>query len=98
LGAHLLGSDEVAFPVGPASLEALRIGVNRDYLEELAAKSGGELVEGDPSALFALLKGRGEAQLEVVGRAVSEPWANPWILLLALALFGLDWLLRRLFE
>ncbi len=98
LGAHLLGSDEVAFPVGPASLEALRIGVDRDYLEELAAKSGGELVEGDPSALFALLKGRGEAQLEVVGRAVSEPWANPWILLLALALFGLDWLLRRLFE
>jgi uncharacterized membrane protein len=97
-GAQFLGSDEVGFPVGPASPESQRMGVDREYLSELAEKSGGQVVEDDSAPLFKLLSQRGEAEVEVVGRTVSEPWANIWYLALAILLFGVDWLLRRVLE
>jgi hypothetical protein len=34
----------------------------------------------------------------VVGRTVDEPWASAAFLIVALALLGLDWGLRRLYE
>jgi uncharacterized membrane protein len=97
-GAMVLGRDELAFPVGPASPEPQRIGLDREYLEKLAKKSGGRVLRGDEEGLYKVLREAGEKRLEVVGKKVEEPWANWMVMLLALSLFALDWTLRRLYE
>ncbi len=90
-----LGRDSLGVPVEPASPEGLRVGVDREYLERLAEVSGGRVFRPADRGLLRLLRERGEARVEVVGRRVDEVWPRPWLLAVTVALFGLDWTLRR---
>ena len=94
----LLGRDQLSFPVGRAGREGLRLGLNADYLGELALRSGGRVYEANDETIFDMLAARGEGEVEVVGRKVDEPWASPLFLILALLLIAADWALRRFFE
>jgi hypothetical protein len=98
LGQVFLGRDRAEFAVEPQSPEGLRLGVDRAYLEALARGSGGRTVPLEGGALFELLAEKGRGQVEVVGRKVEEVWTSGAALLTALALFGLDWALRRFWE
>ncbi len=95
LDGRTLGRDAAEFPVEPASLEGLRVGVDRDYLDRLARESGGAVYDADDPALLDRLERAGEARVEVVGRRLDEVWPRGWLLLATVGLFGLDWLLRR---
>ncbi len=98
LGGAFLGRDALELPVEAESPEALRIGVDRDYLRLLAEDSGGGVYRlGDPDLFQALLE-RGREQVEVIGRRVEEVWATAPMLALSVLLFGLDWWLRRIWE
>ncbi len=94
-GGAFLGRDRLGVPVEPASPEDLRVGVDLEYLERLAQASGGRIFRPADRGLMRILRERGEARVEVVGRRVEEVWPRPGLLLLTVALFGMDWTLRR---
>jgi uncharacterized membrane protein len=93
-----LGRDSAELPVEPESPERLRVGVDHAYLEALARASGGRTFPLEGKELQEFLSAKGRRAVEVVGRRVEEKWASPWLLLLAVGLFGLDWSLRRFWE
>lgn len=98
LDGAFLGRDAVEFPVAGESPEALRVGVDREYLRALTEDSGGQIYRlGDPT-LYRSLVERGEEQVEVIGRRVEEIWATGPVLAVSILLFGLDWWLRRIWE
>lgn len=98
LGGSPLGRDEAGFAVEPPSPEPLRIGVDSEYLEKTAAKSGGKVYSGEDSSLFDMLMERGGKKTEVVGREIEQPWLSWWALAALAALMALDWTLRRILE
>lgn len=98
LGGVFLGRDAAELPVEPESPEALRLGVDRKYLEALAQDTGGGVFPLGDRELLDALRERARAQVEVVGRRVEEVWATSWLLAASILLFGLDWALRRFWE
>ena len=84
---------EAGWAAQPAADEFARLEPDRDFLEKLAKKTGGEVVDGENLDSFA----RG---LPTRGAPVSEPWTSPlWheplYFLAALALLAGEWGLRR---
>jgi hypothetical protein len=98
LRGAFLGRDAAGIAVEPRSPEPLRLGVDRVYLEALAASSKGKTFGAGDRKFFDFLADKGRAQVEVVGRRIEESWASAPVLLLAVLLFGVDWGLRRFWE
>jgi len=89
-----LGGREAGWAAQPSADEFARLTPDRAYLEDLAAKTGGEVVEADRLNAFA-------ATLAARAAPVAEPWTSPlWhhplYFLFALACLTAEWGLRRL--
>ncbi|MDG3004347.1 glutamine amidotransferase [Paludisphaera mucosa] len=89
-----VGEAEAGWAAQPAADEFARLAPDRAFLAELAAKTGGEVIDG--SRLDAFVAG-----LPARGAPISEPWTaplwdHPLAFLIAIACLTAEWGLRRL--
>ncbi len=88
-----VGEREAGWAAQPVAEEFARLRPNREFLESIAAKTGGELVDGNRLPAFvASLSGR--------GAPVTEPWSvplwhQPLYFLVAIGCLLGEWGLRR---
>ncbi len=88
-----VGSREAGWAAQPAADEFARLAPDRDYLKMIAAKTGGELVDGDRLESFV-------AGLAARDAPITEPWTSPlWhhplYFLIAIACLAAEWGVRR---
>jgi hypothetical protein len=88
-----IGDREAGWAAQPAADEFARLEPDREYLKSIAAKTGGELVDGARLDSFV-------ASLSSRHAPITEPWTSPlWhqplYLLIAIACLTAEWGLRR---
>ncbi|MGE3820386.1 MAG: glutamine amidotransferase [Isosphaeraceae bacterium] len=88
-----VGDRESGWAAQPAADEFARLTPDREFLESLAAKTGGEVVDGDRLDSFV-------ASLASRAAPITEPWTSPlWhqplYFLIALGCLTAEWGLRR---
>ena len=88
-----VGDREAGWAAQPAADEFARLEPDREYLNSIAAKTGGELVDGARLDSFV-------ASLSSRHAPITEPWTSPlWhqplYLLIAIACLTAEWGLRR---
>ena len=88
-----VGDREAGWAAQPAADEFARLEPDREYLKSIAAKTGGELVDGARLDSFV-------ASLSSRHAPITEPWTSPlWhqplYLLIAIACLTAEWGLRR---
>lgn len=66
---------------------------NRELMEKLARQTGGEVIEEDKLAAFA--KSLPNRRAPVMETTAQPIWHTPWVFLLALACFVIEWGMRR---
>jgi hypothetical protein len=66
---------------------------NRELMEKLARQTGGEVIDEDKLAAFA--KNLPNRRAPVMEATAQPLWHTPWVFLLALACFVLEWGMRR---
>nr|MDQ3331666.1 hypothetical protein [Planctomycetota bacterium] len=88
-----VGTAEAGWAAQPAADEFARIDADRDYLESLAAATGGEVI--DPQDLESFVAGLPSRKAPVSEPWTSPLWHNPWYFLIAIACVVAEWGLRR---
>jgi hypothetical protein len=88
-----VGEREAGWAAQPAADEFARLEPDRDYLKAIAAKTGGEVIDGSRLDSFV-------ASLSSRHAPITEPWTSPlWhqplYLLIAIACLTAEWGLRR---
>lgn len=88
------GEAEAGWASQPAADEFARLSPDRAFLADLAARTGGAVIDGEALGAFA-------AGLPARGAPITEPWTAPlWdhpaAFLLAVACLAAEWGLRRL--
>ncbi len=88
-----VGRSETGWAAQPAADEFAQLEPNRDWLAELARKTGGELVDGDRLPAFV-------ASLASRDAPIQEPWVAPiWhqplYFLIAIVCLAAEWGIRR---
>jgi uncharacterized membrane protein len=88
-----VGADEVGWAAQPAADEFARLRPNREALETLAKRTGGEVVAGD--RLDAFVAGLASRDAPITESWTAPLWHRPWYFGVALALLVAEWGLRR---
>jgi len=90
-------SDEAKIRVEPFSIETAVSGAQVEFLQRMAQETGGAWVDVEDIAdLSGLEKLEPIFEMRVSTRILTEPLMSaPWIFLLLVILFSLEWLLRR---
>ena len=88
-----VGDREAGWAAQPAADEFARLEPDREYLKSIAARTGGEVVDGEELESFV-------ASLFARGAPITEPWTSPlWhtplYFLVAVACLAAEWGLRR---
>ncbi len=88
-----VGEREAGWAAQPAADEFARLQPDRDFLQTIASKTGGEVVNGDRLESFV-------ASLESRDAPITEPWTSPlWhqplYFLIAIACLSAEWGIRR---
>lgn len=88
-----VGEKEAGWAAQPAADEFAQLEPNRDFLTEIARKTGGELVDGDRLGAFV-------ASLSTRTAPITEPWISPlwhqpFYFLIAIACLTAEWGVRR---
>lgn len=88
-----IGDKEAGWAAQPAADEFARLTPDREGLETIAAKTKGEVVDGDRLASFV-------ASLQSRAAPITEPWTSslwhqPFYFLIAIACLTAEWGLRR---
>jgi len=93
-GENILESYEKALPVAPLLGEGAKLELDKKFLSSLAEKGAGIYVgEHEPEKLVSYLRTRNLKRTHVVHRSLI--FAGPNFVLVVLAVFVLEWILRR---
>ena len=89
-----VGEREAGWAAQPAADEFSHLQPDRDFLQTIAAKTHGEVVNGDRLASFV-------ASLSSRDAPITEPWISPlwhqpWYFLMAIVCLTAEWGLRRI--
>ncbi len=89
-----VGQREAGWAAQPAADEFAHLQPDREWLESIAARTKGEVVDGDSLASFV-------ASLDSRDAPITEPWISPlwhqpFFFLIAIACLAAEWGLRRL--
>lgn len=88
----VVGKREVGWCVQPEADEFARLEPNRELLEGIAARTGGEMVTGDLSSFVAGLPSRKAPNMEAW---VSPLWHQGWYFLVTIVCLAAEWCIRR---
>ncbi len=88
-----IGTATTAWTADPAAAEFRELSLNRRWLDEVAAASGGEVVEA--SNLDAFVADLPTRKVPITESWVYPIWHRPWVMLLAIACLCGEWGLRR---
>ena len=88
-----VGSAVVVWANDFAAEEFASLKPNRELMEKLARQTGGEVIEEDKLASFA--KNLPNRRAPVMEPTAQPLWHTPWVFLLALTCFVLEWGIRR---
>ena len=88
-----VGAREAGWAAQPAADEFARLEPDREFLKTIAARTHGEVVDGENLASFV-------ASLSSRSAPITEPWTsplwhNPLYFLVAIACLAAEWGLRR---
>jgi uncharacterized membrane protein len=89
----LVARAELGWSTDPVSEEFRSLKPNVALLEDLARRSGGQLLE--PGQLERFVRGLPQRQAPVMEAWTRPAWHTPWLFLLALACFVAEWGIRR---
>lgn len=92
------GTDKGTFSVGRSNIEHFNLQANRDLMQQMALRSGGQfLYAHDLASLPATLKALPELKPVIDYKKSRLSFLRfPWILILALVLLSLEWVLRKM--
>ncbi len=88
-----LGEGEAGWSWNPHAEEFRSLLPNRAFLEEIAEKSGGRVVELDE--LGELVRELPEMEAPITEKWAKPLWHQPWIFSIAILMFASEWGLRR---
>ena len=88
-----IGSCRSGWVSEPANAEFERLSPNREFLEQIAAKTGGEVVELD--RIDRLVSRLPSTNAPVMETKLNPWWHTTWLFLTALGLLVSEWGLRR---
>jgi hypothetical protein len=88
-----VGESEGGWAAQPAADEFARLEPNRALLEEIASKTGGELVDG--ARLDAFVSGLSARDVPITEPWTSPLWHHPFFFAVALVCLTAEWGLRR---
>ena len=88
-----VGESETGIALNPLADELKSLVVNRDVLEKIAKWSGGKVIA--VGELPALVKTLPDIKLPIMETRSDPLWHSPWLLLLLVAMLGIEWALRR---
>lgn len=90
---EFLGTRTQGWTAEPSAVEFARVEANNKLLEQLAEKSGGELVSAeDLESFVAALPSK---KVPITEARVEPLWHRPWILLFAITCLCAEWAIRR---
>jgi hypothetical protein len=89
----IAGQAAAGWASDPAADEFRSLKPNRALLEDIARKTGGELIEMDELENF--VRGLPKRQAPITETHASPLWHQPWVLLLVLGCFVAEWGIRR---
>ncbi len=90
----VIGEREAGWAAQPAADEFARLEPDRAFLETIASKTGGEVV--DPAGLDAFVAGLSSRDVPITEPWTSPLWHHPLYFLVAIACLTAEWGLRRL--
>lgn len=88
-----VGRRDVGWAVQPAADEFARLEPNREYLESIAARTNGAVVDGD--RLDAFVAGLANRGAPVTEAHVTPLWHRGWYFLVTVLCLAAEWGLRR---
>ena len=88
-----VGEREAGWAAQPAADEFARLEPDREFLETLASKTGGEVVDGD--GLDSFVAGLSSRKAPITEPWTSPLWHHPLYFLIAIACLSAEWGLRR---
>jgi hypothetical protein len=93
----VLAEERGTFSVGGLNVEFLETRMNKELLEQLAARTGGKYF--DPAAASTLVQSVSSlpnfTPREIVRTEHHELWNRSWMLVLVLGLFSIEWFVRK---
>ncbi|MBS4001251.1 MAG: VWA domain-containing protein [Desulfobulbaceae bacterium] len=97
LGQNQLGKDDGRFTVGETPAEYLNLRMNTSLLRNLAYISGGEFFtpENANELLDAIQNHKNFKARPVTERSEFALWSQPWLLIIAILLFSIEWFVRK---
>jgi hypothetical protein len=97
LGQNQLGKDDGRFSVGETPAEYLNLRMNTSLLRNLAYISGGEFFTPDNAneLLDAIRNHKNFKARPVTERSEFALWSQPWLLIIAILLFSVEWFVRK---
>jgi hypothetical protein len=91
-GSHV-GSCDTGWTAEPAAEEFSQLRPNRRWLNELAAQTGGQVIE--PAQLNRLVADLPNRKVPIAEPTIDPLWHRPTMFLIALACLLGEWTLRR---
>ncbi len=92
-----IGRDEGRFSVGEIGLEFLQPSMNAELLRSLAGRTGGRFYTARTSTTLVedILAHKGFSPRTIEATSDVPLWNYPWVLVAALAMFAIEWTIRK---
>ena len=89
-----LGTREAGWASQPAAEEFASLHPNRDLLQSVAAKTGGEIISADE--LDSFVDGLSSRKAPIQESWIRPLWHTPWYFLIAIVCLAAEWGIRRI--
>jgi hypothetical protein len=92
----IIGSDQIKFNIGNLNIEYLALNANEKLMSDLADISGGKnyFFKNISNLKSDIISNQAKPK-EIVNNDILNIWEKPWLLIIAIVLFSLEWFIRK---